>query len=323
MDLSYRKKWPEIKVEVRPEDYVRLGGPSKIKGTILQADSQWLNHLPVYELQRNRLGDVFGCVSFADDNCDEILHKRKYNSEININDRVVVVGSGTTPSVGNNPTKVSDWKRKNGIVLGEEKWPYPSTMTVKEYYNGGVVPQHLLDEGKKNLDVYFHGYEWVDYSIILGSVSVKPEKLLKGLQYSPLEVSVHGLYTYDNNGYVKWTGGAYTHEVSIVGHDKNGFLVFDSEASMLVKFRKDYPFGWPMIKYFEKKTPSIKDAAKEFLEDPEYNVPTNIPQFANWYKRKYGLDLSQEDMQVFMDIREHYFTNPSWLEGLLAKLKSL
>ena len=148
MDLSHRAKWPEIKVVIKPEDYV-FGGITKIKGVILQPSGRWRNCLPRTELQRNNLGDVFGCVSFADNNADEMIHIKKYGHEININDRVLVVGSGTTPNVGNSPSVVSDWKRKNGFVIGEEKWPYPADMSVPTYYNGGVVPQYLSDEAKK------------------------------------------------------------------------------------------------------------------------------------------------------------------------------
>ena len=254
MDLSYRKNWPQIKPVFGEKDYCYLGGESKIKRKILQSNSRWRDFMPIYELQRNRKGDVFGCVSFADNNIDEFLHKRKYGSEININDRVVVVGSGTKPNIGNNPTAVSEWKRKNGIVLGEEKWPYTKDMTVTEYYNNYVVPAHLLKEGKENLKVYSHGYEWVDYAFFKGAKTTSSENIIKGMQYSPIEASVHGLYEYDDNGYVKWTGKGYTHEIAIFDYDDYGFWVFDSEAETIVKFRRDYPFGWPLIKYFEKKT---------------------------------------------------------------------
>jgi len=252
MDLSHRAKWPEIKVVIKPEDYV-FGGITKIKGVILQPSGRWRNCLPRTELQRNNLGDVFGCVSFADNNADEMIHIKKYGHEININDRVLVVGSGTTPNVGNSPSVVSDWKRKNGFVIGEDKWPYPADMSVSTYYNGGVVPQHLLDEAKKSLPIYKTGYQWLDQSILQGNMTVKPEKIQEGLKYSPIEVSVQGMYQYDESGHVKWTGGNYTHEVVIMDWEDDCFWGFDSEFNTIVKFRRDYPFGWPLLKHFEKK----------------------------------------------------------------------
>lgn len=254
MDLSYRVNRPEIKVEVRPEDYIMMGASGIKKREVLQKDSRWRSFIPTYELQRNVKGDVFGCVSFAHNNANEFIHKRKYGSEININDRVLVVGSGTTPSVGNSPVTVADWERKNGMVIGEEKWPYTAEMTVDEYYNGGVVPNDLLIEAKENLDVYGTGYEWCDNWIKMGRVSTSPENIIIGLQFSPIVCSVDGMYQFDSNGHIKWTGGRYTHEVVVFDYEDDNFWVFDSEMMSIIKFRRDYPFGWPMVKYFQKKT---------------------------------------------------------------------
>lgn len=234
-----------------PRDYIL--GASKVKREILKGDGQWDEYLPVAELQRNKKGDVFGCVSFASNNVDEILHKYKYKHEININDRILVVGSGTTPYVGNSTKRVEEWKRKNGFVIGESKWEYTDEMTVEEYYNNGTVPQELLNKAKKTLEVYEIGYEWVPLAG-WGRPFSTPLQMMNALKYSPLALSVDGIYEYNSNGLIGQRDRVYTHQLVCYGYEENKYWkIFDSESEKPLKFEWNYQFGFPMNKFLEKK----------------------------------------------------------------------
>lgn len=239
----------------KPTDY-RLGGISGITRKVLVKDGHWLSYLPIYELQRNSIMDVFGCVSFADNNVDEILHKQLYGNEVNFNDRFLVVGSGTNPDVGNSPFDVAEWKRKNGVVFGEEKWPLMENMTKSEYYNNFVVPPELLKEGKQSLFTYDFNYELGECGLKgQAAYFIYTQNMLNNLQYSPVACSVYGQYTLDGDGYVATPNtNKVTHQIAVVDYEKDKcWWVFDSESMALVKFNWNYSFQFPVLKYLKKK----------------------------------------------------------------------
>jgi len=244
----------------KPTDY-RLGGISGIDRKILAPDSNWLNHLPVAELQRNNVMDVFGCVSFADNNVDEILYKKQYGTEVNYNDRFLVVGSHTDPNVGNSPLDVAEWKRKNGVVIGEEKWPLTENMSKTEYYNNYILPPNLTTEGKNSLVTCDFNYEIGDCGAKGGlAYFIYEQNMLDNLKYSPVACSVYGQYNLDSDGYIQTPStNRVTHQITVVapGENKKFWYVLDSESLALVKFNWNYPFQFPILKYLKKKNMQI------------------------------------------------------------------
>ena len=218
---------------------------------VINESGQWREFVPVPELQRNKFGDVYGCVSFSYNNVHEFLHKKLYGTEINKSDRYIVVGSGTTPNQGNSKRTVAEWGRKNGWVV-EERWPFNPEMTIKEYYNNGKVPQELLEEGKKQSTQYEMGYQWLPDNSI--------NSIMDGLRYSPVQVDVER-YAFNKNGHIINSGGGYMHEVIIFGRQsvdvdgkgENYFEGWDSENKQYIKFDLGYHFGSPMIHSLKKK----------------------------------------------------------------------
>lgn len=229
------------------QDHI-LGGPiGSIAGPdfdVLVEDGQWANYAPKAEVQLNRYGDTFMCVSFSKNNVDEFIALRKYGETINFSDIFLGKGSGTVRNSGNGKRAVAEWKRLNGFVT-EEEYPFTPDMTLDQVYQ--AIPADLIKKAIKNLAQYSFFYKW------LGNSS--PQSLMEGLKYSPLQVDVTGSYPMDANGYVIWSKSSpvYAHEVVIFGYELGKcWHVFDSEASQFIRFAWDYPFGSPMIHSVKK-----------------------------------------------------------------------
>lgn len=232
-----------ILLDQKPEDHI-LGGFGVFTGPAWEAfpDNHWTPFAPVAEMQRNRFGDVYGCVSFSRNSNLEFFNKRKYGEELNISDRLLVVGSGTIPGQGNGVATVAEWGRTHGFVR-EEECPYGPDMTIEEYYK--PLTNELLVQAKKYLNLYEFGYKWLKDN--------KPTTLLTGLYFSPVQVSVEP-YAYNNAGYIINSGQGYTHEVDIFDYEEGKcWWVFDSENLQFIKFDWNYQFSGPMIHNLTKK----------------------------------------------------------------------
>lgn len=236
--------------DIAPEDWI-LGSkdPKKLGFQVLVENSHWAPYLPIQEIQRVRDGDTYGCVGFSKNNATEMVHKRKYGYEINLSDRLLVVGSGTVRGVGNSMRGVSEWMRLNGFVL-EADYPYNRQMTLDEFY--ATVPADIRTKAKEGLKI-----NTTNYMALAGSGQ---ETLIDGLRFSPVQVAIEGRYTFDSNGRIRYTGGDYTHAVIIFDYvpGANGsaaeWWVFDSETEQFLRFRGDYAFVSPLIHFLDKKT---------------------------------------------------------------------
>jgi len=240
-------KQPQVKAvfhEQNEQDHI-LGGD--IAGDVfdeIKSNGQYLDELPIIEIQHNNRGNTYGCVSFSRNNAIEIIHKVRYGEEINLCDRYIVVGSGTKMGSGNSKRAVAEWGRKNYWV-DESRWLYGQEMTPTEYYNNGIVPKELLAEGALLEPVYDIKFKWLSDNLA--------ETIKIGIRISPVQVDVEP-YKFDSHGYIINSYQGYVHEVLIVGYeDKVCWYVLDSENEQLVKFAWNYNFGAPMIHSIKKK----------------------------------------------------------------------
>lgn len=227
-----------------PQEQDHVLGASGPEFEVLVKDGQWHDYLPNFELQRNRFGDTFMCVSYSLNNVHETLAKRLFDEVFNKSDLFLGVGSGTVRGRGNSLRQVADWNRLNGFVL-ESDYPYLTDTTLDEAYK--ALSRDLLVKALKQLDIFSFGYKWLpDNSNI---------SLVNGLKMSPIQVAVSGSYKMDRNNYVIWDryNPAYNHAVIILGYeDGKCWHVFDSETEQMVKFAWDYPFASPMIHALKK-----------------------------------------------------------------------
>lgn len=211
---------------------------------IINKKKRWRDFMPVFELQKNRRGDVWGCVGFSYNSAHEFIHIKRYGKEINKNDRFIVVGSGTIPNRGNGKRAVAEWGRKS-FWIDEPIWPYTEDMTIEEYYNDGIVPQEFIDQAILLKSSYELQYQWLP-----GNTQ---KHILDGLQFSPVQVDVER-YSFNNKGYIINTQTGFYHEVLIFDFEEDEcWWVFDSETNQVLKFDWNYNFGSPMIHSLKKK----------------------------------------------------------------------
>jgi hypothetical protein len=240
-----------LQPKITEKTYVFGNSPLTSLQKVLQEDGQWDNWLPDFELQRDKdwTKSTFGCVSFSNNNSKEILFKRMFGYDINIDDRDLTVLSGTVPEVGNDIISVAECHRKNGLILERTQTMYQE-MPVSEYYKW-VRDDKAKEEAKMSLELFNFGYEL--FTRETSSADVSPAKLIEGLKYAPIQVTVDGRYTYDENGYVCRNDIIYSHEVVLIGYVLNPDLsvkywkVFDSCHNEIVKFCGTYRFGYPLI----------------------------------------------------------------------------
>lgn len=232
------------------KDHPVLGGDvlGGLVRTVLCPALDWTDSITEYELQRNGIFDPFDCVTQTEWNKVQCLVKKQYGIVLNKSKRWTAVKSGTKPGVGNSVNNVAESIRLQGGVP-ESVWPtMTAEMTETQFY---ATPPASVDSQEDFLVEYGYNHEYVPR---INTVVSSLEELKDSLKYSPIAVSV-GNYSFDQNGLLYSPSSPnYCHEVLIVKIDSTGIYTLDSEnASGLLKYRFDYPFGWPKIGYVVKK----------------------------------------------------------------------
>jgi len=224
-----------------PQEQDHVLGATGPDFEVLVEDGHWADYAPNPELQRNRFGDTFMCVSYSKNNVDEFILKKRYDEVVNFSDLFLGVGSGTIRGRGNSKRTVAEWKRLNGFV-NEGDYPYTSETTLDDAY--APLTKALLALGLKGLDLMSFNYKWLPDNSV--------QSIKDGLKYSPVQVDVSGSYKMVN-GVVVWDGSAYAHEVAIFDYEEGkAWWIFDSESMQFIKFAWEYPFGYPMIHSVKK-----------------------------------------------------------------------
>lgn len=222
-----------------PQEQDHVLGATGPDFDVLVEDGHWAPFTPSPELQRNKFGDTFMCVSYSNNNIHEFLLNRLFGEVVNMSDIFLGVGSGTVRNRGNSKRSVAEWKRLNGFVL-ESDYPFGENTTIDQAY--APLTSELLAKGLRGLDQYTFGYKWL--------ADNSPATIKAGLKYSPVQVDVLGSYKVGKNGYIVWDADypTYAHEVAIFDYEEGKcWWVFDSESMQFIKFDWNYPFGSPMI----------------------------------------------------------------------------
>lgn len=207
-----------------------------------------------YEVQRNGIFDPYDCVTCATWNKIQCLAKRKYGIVLDYSKRWTAVKSGTRPGIGNSVTNVEESVRVNDGGVRESLYPTMTPSMSESQFYAAIPPEvDALEDFKNN---WQYNHEWLGRARS-GVPFSSLEQLKDGLKLSPLSVSV-GPYHYDANGsmYEPSTGiPEYIHQVIIVKIDNEAIYTLDSEnGNGLIRYRLDYPFGYPKLSYLKKKT---------------------------------------------------------------------
>ncbi|MCH8331365.1 MAG: hypothetical protein IH946_08280, partial [Bacteroidetes bacterium] len=135
---------------------------------------------------------------------------------------------------GNTPNKVAQALRKKGAVLEAS---YPFTRDIRSWEEWAKpLTSSLLKEAEKWGYVIKH--EWVD---------TDPKSLMRGLQRSPLGISVYA-WRMEGNRYIKPIQARDNHFTLLVGYKENEYwLIYDSypesDGVFFKKLAWDYNFG--------------------------------------------------------------------------------
>lgn len=217
---------------------------------ILMESGQWDEFLPFYEPQSSKSPyfDTYACVTFSALNCLEVLHNYFNNEIINYSDRLTAKLSGTIPGVGNYFRSVAESIRKDGVVLEPI---YPFIANKNEYYQ--TVPSDVrIQIFKINM-----GWEWIRYNDYLTD---RKERLIEGLQYGPLQISVHA-WPRSKNGIYPRSEKQRNHAVMLYGYEEGRYWkIFDHYKQERKKLAWDYNFGSAILYSLE----GTVDLAKKY-----------------------------------------------------------
>lgn len=167
---------------IEPDHYVR--GTSPLPEDILQHDGDWTPYLPTYEAQAIKF-ETYGCAFFGTINATETLERKIKNSQPNYSERFPYIIADAQPPEGNDPHKVAETIRKNGLV---NQAVLPMTDTLEEFMRPKPMTAELRALGEQYLNVFDFKHEW-----IFTNNPAKADRialLREALQYSPVAISV-------------------------------------------------------------------------------------------------------------------------------------
>lgn len=219
-------------IEGKPEEgnWI-LGERSDAKHVIVQSDRNWEPFLPKFEYQKKDY-ETYACVSFSGLNCLETYINRLYGFEYNFSDRYTANISGTIYKKGNYLNKVAESIRKDGLVL-ERNYQYDAK-TPEEYY--APISDSITLQAKEFYEDWEIQWEWV------GSVITEPDKLWEGLQYAPIQVTVHAWYPPE--GPYNRVERERNHAVMLfTGKYKDSWFIYDHYDEKIKRLSWDFNFG--------------------------------------------------------------------------------
>src|SRR3990167_1308841 len=259
--MSEEKKNYGLKIVPRdPLDYEHRLGSSLIHKVVRRPDGQWIHDLPEGEIQKKNNVETFSCVSFGTLNIAAILEKVKFGSVSDYSDRFLAIASDTQ-SDGNDPKKVSQTFRDAGAIP-EETFPFSADIkSFDAYHSPKPLPAKYKDAGKRWLENYEVGYEWV---------KTEPETLMEELQFGPVGIAVEA-WKQDDKG-LYYGGENPNHWTVLVGYIKDRhWIVYDSYHEISGRFgspyikllRWDYRFAFAMSYSLNKKEQSAQGKKNE------------------------------------------------------------
>ena len=171
--LNHGIFWPE---PFSGKEYIG-GWVSAIPQDDLLATGDWRPYLPIFEKQYAPSWDTMSCVSYSALNTLEILHRFRFEKEVNWSDRFLASMSGTTKH-GNTFGRVWDTIRHYGVV-DEGQWP-PVWESWEAYM--AYPSEEVRNEGLEWHDRYDVGYEFI--------WPLSDDTLRAALKKAPLQIAI-------------------------------------------------------------------------------------------------------------------------------------
>ena len=242
----------------KEDDYI-FGGNTKLVKTILSSNGNYIEYIPITEMQIGIYFDTMACVSFSAINVIEIIFKYHLkhgniskedikwledngyfqDGELNFSDRFIAKLSNTTKQ-GNTGRKVAKTIVNYGLIP-ESKWSYPSRQRTpvfvwEDYYK--EIPEELLKLGKEFKERFSIGYE-----------AIYRKDMKDALKYGPIQVYVCAWYKNDTGLFYKPKDRGYNHAVTRIQSLTK--QIFDSYEPYIKSVTLDeenyYPSGYLYI----------------------------------------------------------------------------
>ncbi len=260
MENNQKKKGHGFVPDIIEEDNYVLGG-FQLPTEILQPTGQWHDFLPDIEFQRRNNLETMNCVAYGTLNAIEILFRRLFNEVRDYSERYIGVMAMTNIQ-GNSPHKVIETIRKKSGLIDEDYLPFSENIKRwDEYYYPNPMTKDYIKEGKKWLQKYSIGHEWVFKS----KDSNKQEKIKEALKYSPVAISLH-LQILKNGLYYKGERKD-NHWVILYGYKDNKYWeIFDSYDNILKRVDWNYDFGFAKRYHLEKRKKSFWQSVRDYIK---------------------------------------------------------
>ena len=238
-------------------------GSSTLPNQPIQQNGDWTAFLPEFESQIKRI-ETFNCTGFNTEKPIRILLK-KLGIDENYSARWIGIIAGTTPP-GNDPHTVAEAIRKNGLIP-ESMLPFSDDLNTSEYFSfKGADEATCRAEGKRWLERFQFGHEWVPSN---------PSAMLEALKLSPLGVAVNA-WNRDQNGlYINQTDNFNHWTCCVVGYEQDKYWLIDDsylqDGTPLKKLAWNYKFGYCkrysiVIKNVEKETITLMERLVKLLK---------------------------------------------------------
>ena len=197
---------------------IKLGAALKVTAPDGQHDVSKM----IGEIQRNKYFDTFGCTIFNTENPIQIMMINVYGIIKEFTERYNGVLANIKIGFGGSPHTAGETVRKYGL-LDYNLLPFDDSITTpQQYYSPKPMTQELINEGKKWLNVWKFGHDWIwDFS---------RENIMKMLTYSPLGIGVYAGGNWSSGGIItKPNWATDNHWTTLIGYKKGEYwIVYDS-----------------------------------------------------------------------------------------------
>lgn len=246
---------------ITSDQYVRLGGTTKVPSEVLVPDGNWKPWRPQDEIQRNEFFDSFNCTGYGTAKAIRAYMLRKFAVDFNPSERWIGIVAGTQPP-GNDPHTVMEAIRKYGLIP-ESMLPFDSSITtIEDYFSfKGADEKECRKEAKRWLEQWDFKHEYLFYP--MANVSYKQEQIRQWITSSPINVSVVAWKERDGL-YYKEIGEQDTHWTTEESKTETNNIQ-DSYPEYEKRLENLYDFSYAKRIYISKREPK-ESCFQTFLE---------------------------------------------------------
>ncbi len=247
--------------EITPDMYM-LGASKFANAPILMPGGHgWSKFKPAAELQVKNGFDSINCSNYGTHNALETLAAFHNFEEFpkNCSERYSGVGTGTTQN-GNTPHKVIEIIRNEIGVIPESDLPFhEGILSWEAYYYPNPMTRGLLAIGKKSIEIFDIGHDWVfAKGDGTNSIPEKQKKILFAMERGTVCLSVVAWKwrTLPNGErrYVKAIGERDTHWCQLLEHKEGDWwFVYDHYDQVEKYLDWDYDFGFAKVYYLSRR----------------------------------------------------------------------